>query len=67
MSFTIKYISFYIFFIILSAYDSYVLINLKKNIKENIINNEYSPETIIDNLFNKYYGILNVGYPPQKN
>ena len=66
MSFIIKFISFYIFSIILSAYDSYVLINLKKNIKENIINNEYSPETLIDNLFNKYYGILNVGYPPQK-
>ena len=46
---------------------NYVLIQLKKFENESISNNkEFTPETLINNLFNKYYTFLNVGFPPQK-
>jgi hypothetical protein len=43
---------------------SYVLIPLTK-IKSSTTN-EYSPELLINNLYNQYYGLLNIGNPPQK-
>ena len=51
----------------ISVTNNYVLIKLKKfNNESDIYNNDYSPKVLIDNLYNQYYGFLNVGYPPQK-
>ena len=61
-----NFIFFYIICISFKLYESYVLINLKKVVDENEINKEYSPEIFINNIFDKYYSLLNVGYPPQK-
>ena len=61
-----KYIIFYIFYISFNLYESYVILNLKKFINETELKEEYSPEIFINNLFNKYYSLLNIGYPPQK-
>ena len=47
--------------------NNYVLLQFKKFESENNINNdEYSPEALIENLFNQYYSYLNIGNPPQK-
>ena len=47
--------------------NNYVLIQLKKFENEIISNNkEFTPEKLINNLFNHYYTFLNVGFPPQK-
>ena len=53
----------YIFLLITQSH-SYVLIPLTKI--KSPIKNEYSPETLINNLFNQYYSFLNIGNPPQK-
>lgn len=46
---------------------NYVLLQLKKFENESISNNkEFTPETLINNLYNQYYTFLNVGFPPQK-
>ena len=60
------YIFFYIIFILFHLNTSYVIINLKKLENENNINEEYSPNIFINDLYSKYYSLLNVGYPPQK-
>ena len=60
------YIFFYIIFILFHLNASYVIINLKKLENENNINAEYSPNIFINDLYSKYYSLLNVGYPPQK-
>ena len=60
------YIFFYIICILFDLNTPYVIINLKKIENENNINEEYSPDIFIDNLYSKYYSLLNVGYPPQK-
>ena len=59
-------IFFYIIYILFQLNSSYVIINLKNIKEENNINEEYSPDIFIDNLYSKYYSLLNVGYPPQK-
>ena len=61
-----KFISFFIIYILFVFSKSYVLINLKRIENENEINSEYSPEIFVNNIYSNYYGILNVGYPPQK-
>ena len=60
------YIFFYIIFILFHLNTSYVIINLKKLENENNINEEYSPDIFINDLYSKYYSLLNAGYPPQK-
>ena len=45
--------------------ECYVLIQLKQ-FSNSSLNNDYSPELLIKNLFNQYYSFLNVGNPPQK-
>ena len=57
---------FYIIYISLNYYESYILINLKKVENETEKNAEYSPEIFTNNIFNKYYALLNIGNPPQK-
>ena len=59
-------IFFYIIYLLFHLNTSYVLINLKKIEDENKINEEYSPEIFINNLYSKYYSLLNIGYPPQR-
>ena len=61
-----KNIIFQIFYISFNLYESYVILNLKKFINKTELKEEYSPEIFINNLFNKYYSLLNIGYPPQK-
>ena len=47
--------------------NSYILLQLKKFDNENISNNKkFTPKDLIENLFNQYYTIINVGSPPQK-
>ena len=53
----------YIILLITQTY-SYVLIPLTK--LKSSTTNEYSPELLINNLYNQYYGLLNIGNPPQK-
>ena len=59
---------FYILLVItlFHSYESYVLLNLKKVENETEKSMEYSPQILINNLYSKYYGLLNVGYPKQK-
>ena len=53
--------------LIIKPRNSYVLIKFKKfQINDSIDMNEYSPEVLINNLYNKYYSFLYVGNPPQK-
>ena len=63
-----KFILFQIIiFLLFVSVHNYILINLKKFENENnSINNEYTPSSLIKNLYNQYYTILNVGNPPQK-
>ena len=66
MVYSKKLFSIFIFFIFFDIGETYVLINLK-NLQNDIgTNTEYTPEIFIQNLYNKYYGLLDVGYPPQK-
>ena len=66
MVYSKKLFSIFIFFIFFDIGETYVLINLK-NLQNDIgTNAEYTPEIFIQNLYNKYYGLLDVGYPPQK-
>ena len=52
---------------LINSTHNYILIQLKKYENEaNSNNDEYSPEILINTLYNHYYGFLNVGYPPQK-
>ena len=47
--------------------NNYVLLQFKRFESESDTNNnEYTPETLIENLFNQYYSYLNIGNPPQK-
>ncbi len=65
--FNSKFIFLIIFSSLFILSKNYVLIQLKKFENESISNNkEFTPETLINNLFNKYYTFLNVGFPPQK-
>ena len=61
-----KLITFFIFFILFEIRDTYVIINLKNLQKDIGTNVEYTPEIFIQHLYNKYYGLLDIGYPPQK-
>ena len=61
-----KFTSFFIILILFDICETYVIINLKKLEKNSDKNVEYTPEVFIEHLYNKYYGLLNVGYPPQK-
>ena len=61
-----KYFSIFLIIILIHSYDSYVLLNLKKLENETEKGMEYSPQILINNLYNKYYSLLNVGYPKQK-
>ena len=46
---------------------NYVLIQMKKFEKESSsISNDYTPERLINNLYNQHYGLLNIGNPTQK-
>ena len=66
-NFNNKFIYLFIFSSLFILSKCYVLIQLKKFENESISNNnEFTPETLIKNLFNKYYTFLNVGFPPQK-
>ena len=63
----LKIISFFIIFFSIKICKAYVIINLKKFGKNTEdISSNYSPEMLIENLYTKYYGLLNIGYPPQK-
>lgn len=60
-------ISLTIIFSLIISINNYVLLQFKKFESENNTNtDEYSPESLIENLFNKYYSYLNIGNPPQK-
>ena len=63
----LKIISFFIIFFSIKICKTYVIINLKKFGKNTEdISSNYSPEMLIENLYTKYYGLLNIGYPAQK-
>ena len=51
-------------FLILKEVDNYILIKLKK-LESLISDEEYSPEILINNMYNKYYGLINIGNPSQ--
>ena len=53
-----------IIFLLLKEVQNYIVIKLKKVQKENYLET-YSPEIFMDNAYNKYYTLLNIGTPSQ--
>ena len=51
-------------FFLLEEVQNYIILNLEKIEKENY-SESYSPEIFINNTYNKYYTLLNIGTPSQ--
>ena len=51
-------------FFLLKEVQNYIILNLEKIEKENY-SESYSPEIFINNTYNKYYTLLNIGTPSQ--